>query len=265
MKLFMMPHTVPNKPTKGAVEPIVASTPVPREILRRPRFDALELRGDALLDAVAAHGRQPDFLRGRLHQSRQRVVPSSDCALAWASVPHSRCAGSCAPRGAAAHFEALGHKHRPGDQRGEDQTDHDGLHQTCGVPEHAPRRQVVRQLRAADGGLADGLIGGRRRCCIRRSRWRPRRPAQVRSARPLAPQWPTQPERPARWLRQGRRRFARAPMGRTDWRSAARCRAQRTRQQDEIALREEFFAFQAVRSAARAPSLRQMRHGAGRM
>src|SRR5471032_2479771 len=34
MKLLMMPHTVPNRPTNGAVEPIVASTPVPLLILR---------------------------------------------------------------------------------------------------------------------------------------------------------------------------------------------------------------------------------------
>src|SRR5262245_53387886 len=32
MKEFMMPHTVPNRPTKGAVAPMVASTPVPRAI-----------------------------------------------------------------------------------------------------------------------------------------------------------------------------------------------------------------------------------------
>ena len=35
MKLFMMPQTVPNRPTKGAVAPIVASTPMPRP-MRRP-------------------------------------------------------------------------------------------------------------------------------------------------------------------------------------------------------------------------------------
>jgi len=35
MKLFMMPHTVPNRPTNGAVAPMVASTPVPRR-MRRP-------------------------------------------------------------------------------------------------------------------------------------------------------------------------------------------------------------------------------------
>ncbi|CAH2405990.1 conserved hypothetical protein [Mesorhizobium escarrei] len=34
MKAFMMPQTVPNRPTKGAVEPIVASTPVPRDMRR---------------------------------------------------------------------------------------------------------------------------------------------------------------------------------------------------------------------------------------
>jgi hypothetical protein len=32
--LFMMPQTVPNKPTKGAVAPMVASTPVPRRMRR---------------------------------------------------------------------------------------------------------------------------------------------------------------------------------------------------------------------------------------
>src|SRR6267154_115575 len=36
MKLFMMPQTVPNRPTTGAVAPIVASTPVPRAMRRPP-------------------------------------------------------------------------------------------------------------------------------------------------------------------------------------------------------------------------------------
>ena len=34
MKLFMMPHTVPNRPTNGAVAPMVARMPVPRIICR---------------------------------------------------------------------------------------------------------------------------------------------------------------------------------------------------------------------------------------
>ncbi len=36
-KLSMMPHTVPNSPTKGATEPTVASTPVPRAMPRAAR------------------------------------------------------------------------------------------------------------------------------------------------------------------------------------------------------------------------------------
>ena len=34
IKLFMMPHTVPNSPTKGEVAPIVASSPMPMRIRR---------------------------------------------------------------------------------------------------------------------------------------------------------------------------------------------------------------------------------------
>ena len=53
MKLFMMPHTVPNRPTNGAVEPMVASTPVPRvDVASGGELDAVEARRDALLDGV---------------------------------------------------------------------------------------------------------------------------------------------------------------------------------------------------------------------
>ena len=52
MKLFMMPHTVPNRPTNGAVAPMVASTPVPL-FMSRPAATSsrCQPRGDALLDA----------------------------------------------------------------------------------------------------------------------------------------------------------------------------------------------------------------------
>ena len=32
MKLFMMPHTVPNRPMNGAVAPMVARKPMPRRM-----------------------------------------------------------------------------------------------------------------------------------------------------------------------------------------------------------------------------------------
>jgi len=47
MKLFMMPQTVPNRPTNGAVAPIVASTPVPRA-MRRPPLASTRSRRVAL-------------------------------------------------------------------------------------------------------------------------------------------------------------------------------------------------------------------------
>ena len=43
MKLSMMPQTVPNRPMKGAVAPIVARIPVPREIVRPA---AISMRSD---------------------------------------------------------------------------------------------------------------------------------------------------------------------------------------------------------------------------
>src|SRR3974390_575969 len=89
MKLFMIPHTVPNRPTNGAVAPIVASTPVPRLILRanaasrrqslgdeagaaayfatERRLEALKPGRNSLFQPIVVHsaGRQADF-RNRL-------------------------------------------------------------------------------------------------------------------------------------------------------------------------------------------------------
>ena len=64
IKLFMIPHTVPNSPTKGAVDPMVASTPVPRDIFR---LFASSMRSsskrDALFESIAMQvRRKPDFL-----------------------------------------------------------------------------------------------------------------------------------------------------------------------------------------------------------
>src|ERR1700750_1306916 len=71
IKEFMMPHTVPNNPTKGAVAPMVASTPLPekpeegrggagggehagaaRDPPRHRSLDPLQPQRDPLLEAV---------------------------------------------------------------------------------------------------------------------------------------------------------------------------------------------------------------------
>ena len=46
MKLFMMPQTVPNRPTNGAVAPMVASTLVPR-MMRRPQAASIRSSREA--------------------------------------------------------------------------------------------------------------------------------------------------------------------------------------------------------------------------
>src|SRR5437588_3645012 len=96
MKLFMMPQTVPNRPTNGAVAPIVASTPVPRAIRRalaasirsrrdairslRPSFDIVP--ADACNSATAASRNFPTTLFVSLIRSTLAVVD-----LALASAP----------------------------------------------------------------------------------------------------------------------------------------------------------------------------------
>ena len=46
MKLFMMPHTVPNSPTNGAIAPMVARMPVPR-MMARPPFASMRSSREA--------------------------------------------------------------------------------------------------------------------------------------------------------------------------------------------------------------------------
>ena len=53
MKLFMMPHTVPNSPTKGAVAPTVARMPVPR-IMARPLAASIRSRREAMRSLTPA-------------------------------------------------------------------------------------------------------------------------------------------------------------------------------------------------------------------
>lgn len=47
-KAFMMPQTVPSRPTKGAAEPMVASKPMPRD-MRRPACASMRIKRDVTL------------------------------------------------------------------------------------------------------------------------------------------------------------------------------------------------------------------------
>lgn len=76
MKEFMMPHTVRNRPTNGAVAPIVANTPVPRAICRDIAVSTRSSRSAmALLQTSSTMPpEEAGFARGRLDQLRDGIV-----------------------------------------------------------------------------------------------------------------------------------------------------------------------------------------------
>jgi hypothetical protein len=161
MKLFMMPHTVPNRPTNGAVAPIEA-----RDTPRGRRLDALEPRGDALLQPVGGRVRRQAHLGERGAYQRRDVALVEPGALGgFGEALRLRQPVERRARRAlgAEQLEPFGEQHRPGDHRGDREPDHDELHDDVGRLEHAPRRQVLRQCgeQAARRGVL--CPGGRRR------------------------------------------------------------------------------------------------------
>ncbi len=173
MKLFMMPQTVPNRPTKGDVEPIVASRPVPSTI--RPGgvgLDAVERDGDTLLDAFRRQA------AGDIHL-RQRGAYHG--AGRTARLARHRLGGSGQGRRAAQDAEGAAHgtvgRHQfqclhqpdgPGDDGGEGKAHHHRLHDDIGGHEHAPRGQVMgqhagnafRKLRGLNGRQRGAIASG---------------------------------------------------------------------------------------------------------
>src|SRR3954452_7450634 len=87
MKLFMMPHTVPNRPTKGEVEPMVASTPMPTRMRRASaRMISEKLEAARSLMPVSLD-RPADIRASRSAAARKdgsipALAPSAICASA---------------------------------------------------------------------------------------------------------------------------------------------------------------------------------------
>jgi hypothetical protein len=155
----MIPHTVPNRPTNGAVAPIVASTPVRfSDLPRHRRLEPLQPRGHPLLQAIAIVDRvcaQPLLGLRRRHQVAGRRPVERGRGIQRRQQaplpPHRR-----------RQLQALGHEHRPGQHRGQHQTHHHRLNHPVRRHEHAPHRQVLRQnRRGRRRNRGDG--GGRRR------------------------------------------------------------------------------------------------------
>ena len=153
-----------------------------RNLAARRHLDALELPGDALLQAVAAQiGGDADLGRGRIDQLRHRARALAEHLVGLGERGALGEDAQAAAHGdaGAAQFERFGDPDRPGYQRGKGEPDHHRLHDDVGVQEHAPGREVLRQLRGAHRVFGKGRrrrirsrrLGGRRLGGGRLRRW----------------------------------------------------------------------------------------------
>jgi hypothetical protein len=143
MKLFMIPQTVPNRPTKGAVAPMVARIPVERIILRPTPASIRSNR------AVTR-----SLMPLMLPRSRER---RSSPFTAWINCATVRARVACGPndRGKRARrgkhflraikaapcrheFECLDQPDRPRQHRCQPQTEHHRFHDDVRRHEHTP-------------------------------------------------------------------------------------------------------------------------------
>ena len=174
MKLFMMPQTVPNRPTKGEVAPMVASSPMPSRMRRasaREISAKLEAARSLMPLSRGDAGRQPRLAhRGAqgTPTARRSSIASANCASAserdsaiWPERPaqlalHHR------------QFDHLGDEDGPGHERGEGKPDHDRFDDHVGRQEHRPWRQIVRHRRWSTSAIWRFATGVRRSCGRRR-------------------------------------------------------------------------------------------------
>src|SRR5215471_14162812 len=96
MKLFMMPQTVPNKPTNGAVAPIVASIPIPKRT-RRVSDRVMSEKLDATLSLTPASLSKPgeSLISSMAAATKDRMTLRSDDSIGDASpkvrAPTTEC------------------------------------------------------------------------------------------------------------------------------------------------------------------------------
>ena len=91
IKLFMMPHTVPNRLTKGAVAPNRRQHAGAADHLAAAiGLDAFEPGSYPLLDGIAVHEviREPQFLHGCIDKSSNRPIGIAESLRGFADGAH---------------------------------------------------------------------------------------------------------------------------------------------------------------------------------
>ena len=87
IKLFMMPQTVPNSPTKGDVAPMVASRPMPSRI-RRASARTISAKLEAARSLMPASLEMPADSRA------SRIAAASNDASTLPLAPSANCASA---------------------------------------------------------------------------------------------------------------------------------------------------------------------------
>ena len=149
MKLFMMPHTVPNRPTNGATAPTVARIPMPRP-MRRTAAASIRSNCQATRSLIPSAARPRDFSISSSATASSRPIAPYGCSICRTAstsertertVASARRASRCAVR----NWIILTREYGPGCHRGQRETDHDRLHDDVRLHEHARGRQGIGQ------------------------------------------------------------------------------------------------------------------------
>ena len=131
--------------------------------LRQRQLRAVEIAADELHDLRGRVAKERAVLRRR---TRQHVVDhhrrdggdqsqrGREQGFGDARRHHGKVGGVRFRDADEAVHDAPDRADRPGDQRGDGEADHHQFHDDIGMDEHAPWREVLRQLRGADRGLA---------------------------------------------------------------------------------------------------------------
>src|SRR6202521_4560459 len=96
MKLFMMPHTVPNSPTNGAVAPIVASGPVPRT-MARPTAASIRSRREATRSFTPSLSAVSADIRSSVTAARTNSVTRARWRSCWLASASEAAFATTAP------------------------------------------------------------------------------------------------------------------------------------------------------------------------
>src|SRR5471032_2792132 len=170
MKLFMMPQTVPNRPTNGEIAPMVARIPLPRPIWRPAALTRRSKRKPvrSLMPPLSVDpaDSSSSFCASRSIWLLMLLTSKlSACSAASSSVRTVSSAANSRRRARfpPPHFSTFTEQQSPGDNRSQQQANHHGFHHHVSVMVHPENREIFRDHRQRCRLFNRGSIGADRR------------------------------------------------------------------------------------------------------